>query len=1086
MGNTYNEFVKGITHVPQQNDANISLNVSDEDIAKLKTLSEKKINWVAFNAEETLFIKQATEKVNALKSKNDAKELAKEQNKDFIEAFKKYTELKTVVIKESKAEVKELKLEKDEEKAIAKYLWLKENNVDDINLLSAIDVLSKNNWNLSTKEDWEKAWYKAKGWIFGYLAFDDEEFKQLNILSKSSDLHAKIIKFNEAKLKYWVTARDLVNTKDLLANSKSENILTVLFDADSDWKVDKNDSGINNSKAMFDYSNKMIKDWKSTQLFSSISNIIWINVSNKEDLYKKLVEKPELKYEFIKQINVLSWAWDAGSTFVTDILEHWKDATRISMEKKKEANKYINSILETKKSSVNEIYTKSLEKFKNSLNADDKKKYESLVSSLSSEESKKSIFENFRLNWAGILLNLVEWHKWVWWGASFTNDSVNDFLNQNTENILKWLNFEIWVANFGWQFVPWIWMSVDLSKDLSKESRVFSKFGFINIIPYALAWAETQINAADLKKSWFMNLSDSANYAWATVNISALWWGIGIHYKKDQQKAIDIQEQAFNTFMDKFISKDGKIDEDFVKSQADYKENKDKYELLIQNVENTLKRQNFNSLSQEFKEQIIKSLKNSYTFAWRENMLKEAAKPGYNISWFGIWLEFIAGFIPIPVIGWSVSKVWIHYEENKISKAYAIIAEAKHVVIKTQITQNDEEITNSSTEISTGMDFIWNKALFRNFAQNHPKTWEHLVTAKWLSSDEEASLVLTMFKSDKNKNTKFFKEFTSKIETYKQSTSVDDKRKMNELIAWFYDISFADIRTTSEVIMGYTKKWDKYEGTFNFQESRKRAMERFASSEWLSSEFVIQNQMIVSEIKEHHTQELKEFKAWKLKHAPEIAQIKDPTLFALVASYKIDTKWHSLWKWFVDIPAGQANIADWKTQEIRDSKDINHLVEAFTKSSSWKNTMIQLTNTINTKESNFISSSDFVQLLEKWSITKNWKTVSLNREFVYFLYGQCANESMWLRIKWLKFEGFNTSTQIEEVTYGNIAPDWALTVQTNTTWIPEWVVTNYAFWITWGLWNEKKWVDKQQAPVNSKPDWDNWNNPVTPPSQWDQ
>jgi hypothetical protein len=40
-----------------------------------------------------------------------------------------------------------------------------------------------------------------------------------------------------------------------------------------------------------------------------------------------------------------------------------------------------------------------------------------------------------------------------------------------------------------------------------------------------------------------------------------------------------------------------------------------------------------------------------------------------------------------------------------------------------------------------------------------------------------------MFKSDKNKNTKFFKEFISKIETYKQSTSVDDKRKMNELIA---------------------------------------------------------------------------------------------------------------------------------------------------------------------------------------------------------------------------------------------------------------------------------------------------------------
>jgi hypothetical protein len=68
------------------------------------------------------------------------------------------------------------------------------------------------------------------------------------------------------------------------------------------------------------------------------------------------------------------------------------------MEKKKEADKYINSILEKKETNVYEIYTKSLEKFKNSLNAEDKKKYDALISSLSSEDAKKSIFENFRLN----------------------------------------------------------------------------------------------------------------------------------------------------------------------------------------------------------------------------------------------------------------------------------------------------------------------------------------------------------------------------------------------------------------------------------------------------------------------------------------------------------------------------------------------------------------------------------------------------------------------------------------------------------------------------------------------------------------
>jgi hypothetical protein len=69
-----------------------------------------------------MFIKQSAEKVDALKSKNDAVELSKKQNKELIEAFKNYTEAKTEVVKESKAEIKELHLEKDEEMAIKKYL----------------------------------------------------------------------------------------------------------------------------------------------------------------------------------------------------------------------------------------------------------------------------------------------------------------------------------------------------------------------------------------------------------------------------------------------------------------------------------------------------------------------------------------------------------------------------------------------------------------------------------------------------------------------------------------------------------------------------------------------------------------------------------------------------------------------------------------------------------------------------------------------------------------------------------------------------------------------------------------------------
>lgn len=1017
------------------------------------------------------------EELNLLQNYMEWRSLVVEQTKETTNIVKNNINKIVEIKEESKEKREELKLEKDEEKAIIKYLGLEEKDFEDINFASAISVMSKGDmW--TEYNTWKMLWYESD-WFFG-----ETELAQLNSLSGKINMKKlnKIIKLQND----WIKIKDLINTREILKKSSADKVFEVIFDYNTDGNVDASDNHINNSVQILNYSNKMIKEWKSEKLFSSISHLIWEKVIDKASLYNLLIDEPELKFKLINEIKKLTASGDVGSTFVTDVLEHWEDATNISMEKKKEANKYINSILESQRPNVDRLYEQSLEKFKKDLSTEDRIKYEALISSLSSVESKKSIFENFRLNWAWILVNLVDWHKWVWWAASFTNENVNDFLTKNTETIVKWLNFEIGITNFGGQIVPGIWMSIDLSKDLSSETRAFWKIGFINIIPYALAGLETQINADTIKKSGFADLSDSTKYAGATINVSTFWWGLWVHYRKDQLKSIETQEKSFIEFMNNLISNDGIINEDLVKSQEDYSKNKDYYDNLISNIKETLRIQNFTNLSAEYKKEVIISIKHSYAFVWRESILKEAQKKGYEFSgiWFGI--EFIAWFMPIPVVGASVSKVWITYDENKMSKLYAIITESKNVVIKKETTQNDGEILSSSSEINTGMDFIWNKSLFRNFAQNHPQSWKKLVTTKSLSSNEEASLVLTMFKADKSKNTKFFKEFINKAETYKKSTNEDDKRKLNELIAWFYDISFADIRSTSEVIMGYTKKWNKYEWSFNFQEAREKAMKKFASSEGLSVDFVNQNQDIVEEIRKNHEQELKDFKSGKSKNAPEILQIKDPTLFALVTSYKINWKWESLGKWLVDIPAGQANIADWKTKDMQNSKDINYLVNSFCETTSGKNTMNQLINTINTKETNLISwPNDFKDLLKNWFIEKNWKKVSIDRDFLYFLYGQCANESMWLRIKWLKFEWFNASREEEKVTYGNIAPDWVLAVQANTTNIPRWILTTLAAWIVWNTWDERKNENNNQAPVNSNPTTEN-NNPTTPPVQGDQ
>jgi hypothetical protein len=58
-----------------------------------------------------------------------------------------------------------------------------------------------------------------------------------------------------------------------------------------------------------------------------------------------------------------------------------------------------------------------------------------------------------------------------------------------------------------------------------------------------------------------------------------------------------------------------------------------------------------------------------------------------------------------------------------------------------------------------------------------------------------------MLKTDRNKNNPFFKQVSNEMIRLKSSSNENDRRKLNDLMAQFFDISFKDIRNIEEIIL---------------------------------------------------------------------------------------------------------------------------------------------------------------------------------------------------------------------------------------------------------------------------------------------
>ncbi|MCK9272005.1 hypothetical protein M0P65_00475 [Candidatus Gracilibacteria bacterium] len=987
------------------------------------------IKQVLSNSPTPEEIKSAREFISKLVTLKNIKETNKSQNKEKSQINLGNLKDEMEIYSEVKDKLSELIFELNEDDAILNYLLLNKKEYKDINLLSAINVVLKVEG--TDYKDWKEAGYIPDG-IFGAM-----ELSQLNKLKEQID-KSKLDKLKELKGK-GIKVKDVRNTSTVLDTSSEDDVLRVLFDKNSDDIIDNKDNGVNNLDEIY----KQVSALNDKDLNKVIKNIgIHMgrkDILNKRTLLEALRKEPELKYEFLNKLQILT-SGGKNSAFVTDVLEHGNEAINKSLKTKTELEKKYKLLFDALSNEADKKYELSLSSLKQKINSipesENKEKYNQLLQILESESTKKDFLDRIKINGAGIFLNLVETHYGAGAGTSLSYEDFNKFLSEKTNDTVKSLNVDIGIGTFGGKIMPGIGASFDISKTIDHnnesgeqtgESKVFGKVGVFNFIPGIFLGASNQINFDDVKKAGFVDFNEEAKYVGCHANASLIGWGVGLQYNKEKLSAINQKEKQFKKFIGTIFSTKGveSLNSSGYKdlmnqelSKLDLTTEDKKYaQEVINSTYKLLEEQGFDKMDTELKTRFINGISTAYSVKWKEEVLIKAQEQGWEWSGAGIGLQFLSGYLPIPYLGASWTKVNMKYEQDIESALYAGL---KNLDFKAQKLKQREPKREELRlgNIETGLKFKENIYIFTNLAQNHPEDWKKFIKSD--TTPEKLRLIKKILNDDRRlKKDIFAKSLLAKIDDLEKLNNDESNKELNYIIGQFMNATFKDKRSIEEVILGFTlDKNGKYEGTFDFLTSRKKAIKEFAQKSELSPDFSNKTGELYANIKNSFNEnEINALlgKTTKSGEKQEIEQKPDPKLFGFVASYKISNKQESLGRAMVEIPAGVATIAGGQEIPITNEVDKNYTIERFLKSPYGINAQKSIENILKTT----LTKEQFKELLQKGESQVNGKNVKLDTDFIYFLYGVCANESMGLRIKSITTEG-------SEVKFDGIFPNGRL------------------------------------------------------------
>ncbi len=1012
---------------------------------KLQALSWK--TYAELSAEEKRFVDDAKNFAELLQAQKEQKDLYLRQSQDLLKTLKanikEVQEVKTqstetradvssVVSTATPAptklkEAREIQIHKKENEAISSYLWLDKKDVDDINLASAIKALSKVNWD--DKASWEKAWYKAD-WFFW-----PSELSQLNKLKNNTNIKDKLEKLNFFQGK-WIDLLSIINSISTIENNWKEKVLESLCDLDWDGKIDQNlDKWLISWKEILDFIEK--NKSKETEIIKNISLITWVDFNDKISLFKALKNNPTIKYTFFSNLYFLWMAWANLRNALIGWQKGISDSITSLWKNLEISEKLTESLMPWFEAKYNEVISNLKQQISSETDTEKKNKLSELLSIY--EGDKKWFLESFRVNMSWLWISLIQDKKWLWVWANLTNDKIDKFIKEKSNELIKSMQINLWFS--GWQkwFIPWIWINFT-SRDFkfSEDTKALFDAWLFLTTPYLIWTLKHNYNSDDIKNAWFKDFSTDAKNISLTWNISTLANWITLWWSKDKLQAIEKKEQQFKALLDDLITKD--TDAIWIIWKIESLTIPDEDKKYLKNfaikIGNTLNMIWFDKLNLNQKILAISWVKNALLNEWKTWLFIEAQKGGFEFTWAWIWLQFIAWILPIITLWVQASNHTLSYEKDNHANARQRAASPNlWQIITTSSTKTQWKEVISSLEVLKNREidlylqknvskFDWSKNDGSPIAMRNPRDYPKFLNAlKWWKIDEAFNILKTILKTDVIlKNDKETKEILSKLDWLKSS----DSATKSYVVAQFMDVMFKDKNSIEKVI-----------NTDTLWKGREK---------WLK--WVYNNEKVYTEIKSLRNTVKNKVK-WK--ETPESVS----NIMWFVASYKIwweEWKAKSLWKAEAVIPPGLATAVWWKNwiEKITDNNLIDHTIANLEKTPFYDKLKISLWSIISKSYPDFtIDDKSFNELLKTWEL-KVWdKVVKLNRDFVFFLYGRCANETLWLEIKWLDLWNW----KVEEIKFNS---DWEISINR-----PIFIRNEYNIWVVWGG------EEKSKTPVTS-------------------
>ncbi len=514
-------------------------------------------------------------------------------------------------------------------------------------------------------------------------------------------------------------------TEEQLNKIDSNKVFDVLCDYDNSWEVDEKDVSKFDGKILLDTLNKYDSLYP-TKLFESISYILlWdvTSIKNKKDLYNNLKSNPSLKWRFIQEISRFN--------NLVNALTWWKDALKkdIFEQQKLEKDNEFKKAWEIKYDELLKNYETKVSE----MSWDEKTKAIQILEFLKKNENKTSFINNFRLQWMWLAISLIEQNRWAWIWASITNDSLNDNISIITKGIIDNASVNIWVWLFDWKLSPWIWVNFKL-KDLKigESTKIHSNVWLFMLIPYAAVWLTHTINTSELKNLWFEDNAIESKNIWATVNVSTLWGGVIVNYNESFEWWLEKTEQSLKTKFDTFFElKNNQSWQEYISSirtklgtDKDITiEDKEGFVKIINNVDILLKKYDFDSFDNDWKKLIIENIKDQYISEWKRKSVLVREQEWWKLSWLALWIQFIAGFVPLPLVGISFENIAALYKKSDITKFQE----------KFSLFSSNDKNNNEYIKVDKDMDELVNKlnTIFKQQWLNITKINNWLIQISW-------------------------------------------------------------------------------------------------------------------------------------------------------------------------------------------------------------------------------------------------------------------------------------------------------------------------------------------------------------------